>query len=62
MLVSPLAYDIVRKSGVIVLPSQRTLFDYTHWRKSEPSFQSDIFKQLVSDVKVSELNEAERKL
>ena len=45
---------------MILLPSQRTLKDYTHWHKPEVGFQNESFSQLYEDYKVSELNEAQR--
>ena len=36
------AYETVRSSGVIKLPSQRTLRDYSHCVSSEPGFSIDV--------------------
>lgn len=36
------AYEMVRSSGVIKLPSQRTLRDYSHCVSSEPGFSTDV--------------------
>ena len=60
MMVSPLSYDIVRNSGIMILPSRRTLLDYTHWMESKSGFQVEVFQQLMSDIKVDALNEAQR--
>ena len=60
MLVSPLAYNIMRESNVITLPSKRTLMDYTHWTSSKAGFNVDVFHQLSKDMKTKELNEAQR--
>lgn len=60
MLASPKAYNIIRESGVVSLPSQRTLKDYTHWFKPEIGYQTETFTQLYEDYKVSELNLAQR--
>ena len=60
MLVSPLAYNIIRESGVITLPSKRTLLDYSHWHTSKTGFQNEVFEQLFKDNKVDKLNEAQR--
>ena len=60
MLSSPKAYNIIRESGVIVLPSKRTLKDYTHWFRSDIGFQNEAFQQLQEDYKVTEFNEAQR--
>ena len=60
MLVSPLAYKLMRDSGAITLPSKRTLLDYTHCHESKPGFQVEILKQLAKDMEVDKLNEAQR--
>ena len=60
MLCSPKTYDVIRDSGIIILPSKRTLKDYTHWFKSDVGYQNEVFQQLYEDFKVSELNEAQR--
>ena len=60
MLCSPKMYNVIRESGLILLPSQRTLKDYTHWFKPQVGFQNESFQQLYEDFKVSELNEAQR--
>lgn len=60
MLSSPKTYNIIRESGMISLPSQRTLKDYTQWFKSDVGFQNESFIQLYEDYKVGEMNEAQR--
>ena len=60
MLSSPKTYNIIRESGVIHLPSTRTLKDYTHWFKPEVGFQNEVFIQLSEYYKVSELNFAKK--
>ena len=32
-------YDALRSTGVLTLPSERTLRDYTHWIKSKVGFR-----------------------
>ena len=41
------AYELLRNSGCIKLPSQRTLQDYTHYVKSQIGFSSDVDRALV---------------
>ena len=60
MLSSPKTYNIIRESEFILLPSQRTLKDYTNWFSPKTGFQNECFKQLYEDYKVSELSEAQR--
>ena len=60
MLASPLAYDIMRESGFLILPSKRTLLDYNHWSKPQPGFQFSTFELLRKKIKVDDLNEAQR--
>lgn len=60
MLASPLAYDIIRESGFLILPSRRTLIDYTHWYNPTSGFQVEAFEQFMKDAKVDGLNEAQR--
>ena len=49
------AYETMRKSGVIVLPSQRTLRDYTHFVQSRLGFSDEVDEQLVDAAKVTTL-------
>lgn len=46
------AYDAIRDSGCIVLPSQRTLRDYSNAVKTEPGFSSDVDEQLLQAAKL----------
>lgn len=57
MLASPLAYNIIRESGFLTLPSKRTLLD---WSKPQPGFQVAVLEQFMKEVKVEDLNEAQR--
>lgn len=57
--VSGRAYKILRSSGCVTLPSQRTLSDYTHYVSALTGFSTDIDKQLalaVDDEPCSEMN------
>ena len=49
------AYEMLRESGCIKLPSQRTLRDYTHVFKSVSGFSVDVDVQLMKDVKMESL-------
>ena len=42
------AYRAVRQSGVIALPSDRTLSDYTHWMTPRNGVQLEFVEQLLS--------------
>ena len=50
------AYDTLRSSGVIALPSQRSLRDYTHHFEAKIGFSDEVDQQLVShpDVRKGE--------
>ena len=50
-LISTDAYSSLRSSGLLKLPSERTLRDYTYFVKSLPGFQDDIDQLLVEEVK-----------
>lgn len=60
MLSSPKTYNIIRESGMLLLPSQRTLKDYSNWFKPTVGYQNETFQQLSEDYKVKELNTAQR--
>ena len=47
--VSSRGYEVLRNSGVISLPSQRTLWDYTHFLEAAPGFSAQV-DQLLMDV------------
>ena len=51
--VSSRAYDVLRQSGCIVLPSQRTLRDYTHYTSAKIGFCEEVDKLLVSSIDFS---------
>ena len=48
------AYHSLRSSGVITLPSERTLCSYTHWIKSGIGFQQAVDDQLLKEMNISE--------
>ena len=49
MLTSSKAYEIIRESGFIALPSKQ---DYTHWTKLQPGFNADVFEYLKKEMNV----------
>ena len=54
------AYDMLRESGVIRLPSQRTLRDYTYFTKTTAGYSDDIDKQLMDAAKINSCPEREK--
>ena len=54
------AYETLRQSGVISLPSQRTLRDYSHAVKAEPGFSNEVDQQLMLAAKVATSREWEK--
>ena len=52
---SSAAYEAIRDSGFISLPSSRTLRDYTHHMKSSTGFLPEVTEQLLKDVKMDSL-------
>ena len=48
------AYQSLRNSGVLILPSERTLFDYSHWCKSGAGFLDDVAVQLQQEANIKE--------
>ena len=45
------AYEAMRESGFINLPSNRTLFDYSHFLTNQLGFQADVFRAAYSQAK-----------
>ena len=54
------AYEMLRDSGVMKLPSQRTLRDYTHHTKATIGFSLDVDKQLSVAANLSSCEEREK--
>ena len=52
---SSAAYEAIRESGFISLPSSRTLRDYTHHIKSGTGFLPEVTEQLIKEAKVDSL-------
>ena len=55
MLTSGKAYEIIRESGLILLPSKRTLRDYTHI-----GITSTVINHLRKEAKVDSLADWQR--
>lgn len=51
------AYQAMRNSGFLKLPSERSLRDYTHWTKMSSGFQPSTFEQLLVEARYKELKE-----
>ncbi|XP_033730198.1 LOW QUALITY PROTEIN: uncharacterized protein LOC117319517 [Pecten maximus] len=49
------AYDVLRDSGFIILPSARTLFDYSHYTASALGFQGDVVQMLQEEASKKEM-------
>ena len=49
------SYRALRSSGVLVLPSERTLRDYTHWVESASGFSCDLDRQLMKEANVKSI-------
>ena len=54
------AYETLRDSGCIVLPSQRTLRDYTYYVQSSTGFSAEVDKQLIDATKPDQAKEWEK--
>ena len=54
------AYETLRESGVIKLPSQRTLRDYTYYTKATVGFSSDVDEQISKAAKIDQCPEREK--
>ena len=49
------AYELLRKTGILYLPTQRTLRDYTHAYSSTLGFSAELDMQLIKDACMSTL-------
>ena len=54
------AYEMVRESGIIKLPSQRTLRDYTHHTKAIVGFSKEVDSQIVAATNLHTCEEREK--
>ena len=48
------AYHAIRSTGVLTLPSERTLSDFTHVVKERVGFQKSVNQQLINEASVKE--------
>ena len=58
--VSGRGYDMLRESGVIMLPSQRTLRDYTYFTRATVGFSEEIDQQFMEAAKIQSCTEREK--
>ena len=58
--VSGRGYEMLRDSGVINLPSQRTLRDYTYYTQTKSGFSDDVDRQLAEVAKIDQCPEREK--
>ena len=54
------AYELLRDSGVLHLPSQRTLRDYTYYAEASTGFSLSVDKQIMDCANISSCPERER--
>ena len=54
------AYETIRESGVIKLPSQRTLRDYTYYTKATVGFSADVDEQISKAAKIESCPERQK--
>lgn len=59
-LMSTSSYDALRSSNVVVLPSARTLRDYTHFVKAQSGFSPDVDHQLQREAKLDSIADYQR--
>ena len=48
------SYELLRDSGCVILPSQRTLRDYTYYVRASTGFSVEVDRQLMSAAKIEE--------
>lgn len=53
-------YEALRESKCIVLPSQRTLRDYTHYIRSNAGFSNELDEELMTIAQVDSLSEFQK--
>lgn len=49
---SPSAYIFIQNSGMISLPSERTLFDSSQWTNAESGFNTDVLGKLLEEIDI----------
>nr|XP_034339030.1 uncharacterized protein LOC117693074 [Crassostrea gigas] len=55
------AYEALRDSGFVQLPSMRTLYDYSHYIESRLGFQPDVAKMLKEECTKKDMYSAEHR-
>ena len=55
--ISSSAYDALRSSGIIILPSECKLRNYSNWMPAKPGFSADVDRQLMKEAKIAEIPE-----
>lgn len=50
--VSPSVYAFIQHSGMISLPSERTLFDFSQWTKAESGFNTNVLEKLLEEIDI----------
>ena len=59
-LLSSASYSALRSSNLLLLPSERTLRDYTHFVKAKPGFDPGIDDQLCRQAKIDSIPEYQK--
>ena len=54
------AYEMLRETNVIRLPSQRTLRDYTYFTKATAGFSADVDQHLIETIKIQSCPKREK--
>ena len=54
------AYETIRETGVIRLPCQRTLQDYTYYTKAAVGFSADVDRQVMEEARIMTCPEREK--
>ena len=58
--ISSKAYEAIHRSGLLALPTQRTLKDYTYFTSTIIGFSADVDRQLMSAAKLSSCADYEK--
>ena len=59
-MLSSSSYNALRSSNILVLPSERTLRDYTHSVQAKPGFHSDLNQMLCREAKIDSIPEYQK--
>ena len=54
------AYELLRESGCVTLPSQRTLRDYTYYVRTTTGFSTEGDRQMMTAAKLEEGSTSDR--